>query len=103
MQDRKKDKKEEISLEDLIEKERAALATVKFTKITLESFLEWKKRKIREKQESAKKEEEKKRRDYKAGMSSGVSHPIAHMASWFKKLNCIFFSGNYQNNSYAGV
>lgn len=71
--DRKKDKKEEISLEDLIEKERAALASVKFTKITLESFLEWKKRKLREKAESAKKEEEKKRQDYKAGKASGLS------------------------------
>lgn len=71
--DRKKDKKEEISLEDLIEKERAALASVKFTKITLESFLEWKKRKLREKAESTKKEEEKKRQDYKAGKASGLS------------------------------
>ena len=72
-QDRKKDKKEEISLEDLIEKERAALASVKFTKITLESFLDWKKRKLREKIETAKKDEEKKRQDYKAGRAAGVS------------------------------
>ncbi|CAH1398519.1 unnamed protein product [Nezara viridula] len=71
--DRKKDKKEEISLEDLIEKERAALASVKFTKITLESFLDWKKRKIREKAETAKKDEEKKRQDYKAGRAAGLS------------------------------
>ena len=42
---KKDDKKSEISLEDLIEKERAALGP-KQTKVTLHSFLMWKKRKI---------------------------------------------------------
>lgn len=44
--DKKKDeKKSEITLEELIEKERAALGPHQ-TKVTLESFLAWKKRKI---------------------------------------------------------
>lgn len=44
--DKKKDeKKSDISLEDLIEKERAALGPNQ-TRITLETFLSWKKRKI---------------------------------------------------------
>lgn len=42
---KKDDKRDEISLEDLIEKERAALGP-KQTKVTLETFLAWKKRKI---------------------------------------------------------
>lgn len=42
---KKDDKKNDISLEDLIEKERAALGD-KQTKVTLETFIAWKKRKI---------------------------------------------------------
>lgn len=74
-QDRKKeDKKDEISLEDLIERERAALsASGKFTKVTLESFIAWKKRKVKEKKAAALKDEEKKRNDYKAGRQHGVT------------------------------
>lgn len=63
---KKDDKKNELSLEDLIERERAALGP-KQTKITLESFVAWKKRKLLEKVEQAKKDEDKKRTDYKAG------------------------------------
>lgn len=49
--DKKKmeEKKNEISLVDLIERERAALGPNQ-TKITLETFLAWKKKKIKEKQ-----------------------------------------------------
>lgn len=49
--DKKKmeEKKNEISLVDLIERERAALGANQ-TKITLETFLAWKKKKIKEKQ-----------------------------------------------------
>lgn len=73
MQDKKKDdKKDEIQLEDLIERERAALNSVKFTRVTLESFLAWKKRKVKEKKEAIIKDEEKKRTDYKAGRQIGV-------------------------------
>lgn len=70
--DKKKDKKEEISLEDLIERERAALGS-KLTKVTLETFIAWKKRKLKEKAETAAKEEEKKRQDFKAGRQVGIS------------------------------
>ncbi|XP_072754738.1 zinc finger CCCH domain-containing protein 15 homolog [Anoplolepis gracilipes] len=69
---KKEDKKDEISLEDLIERERANLG-LNQTKITLETFLAWKKRKLKEKQEQAIKDEEKKRNDYKAGRQIGIS------------------------------
>lgn len=73
-QDKKKEeKKEEISLEDLIEKERAALASKAFTKITLETFTAWKKRKLQERKDAALRDEEKKKTDFKAGKSTGVS------------------------------
>ncbi|CAI6369209.1 unnamed protein product [Macrosiphum euphorbiae] len=70
---KKDDKKDEIQLEDLIERERAALNSVKFTRVTLESFLAWKKRKVREKKDAIIKDEEKKRTDYKAGRQIGLS------------------------------
>lgn len=69
---KKDDKANEISLEDLIEKERAALGSTQ-TKVTLETFLAWKKRKIQEKIDQAKKDEDKKRNDYKAGKQVGLS------------------------------
>ncbi|XP_026487244.1 zinc finger CCCH domain-containing protein 15 homolog [Vanessa tameamea] len=72
--DKKKmeEKKNEISLVDLIEKERAALGPNQ-TKITLETFLAWKKKKIKEKQEALTKAEEQKRNDFKAGRAVGLS------------------------------
>lgn len=69
---KKEDKKDEISLEDLIERERANLGPNQ-TKITLETFLAWKKRKLQEKKEQAIKDEEKKRNDYRAGRQVGIS------------------------------
>lgn len=69
---KKEDKKDEISLEDLIEKERANLGPNQ-TKITLETFLAWKKRKLKEKKEQAIKDEERRRNDYKAGRQVGIS------------------------------
>ncbi|XP_049860455.1 zinc finger CCCH domain-containing protein 15 homolog [Schistocerca gregaria] len=69
---KKEDKKDEISLEDLIERERAALGAT-LTKITLQTFTTWKKRKLKEKKEAALKEEEKKRIDFKAGRQIGMS------------------------------
>lgn len=74
----KKDKKkmdamkEEISLVDLIERERAALGTNQ-TRVTLESFLAWKRRKIQEKKQRELEEEERKRKDFKAGRQNGLS------------------------------
>ncbi|KAG8558563.1 hypothetical protein GDO81_017048 [Engystomops pustulosus] len=71
--DKKKEEKEdEISLEDLIEKERAALG-LNVTRITLESFLAWKKRKRQDRIEKAEEEMERRKADFKAGKSLGIS------------------------------
>ncbi|XP_034537180.1 zinc finger CCCH domain-containing protein 15 [Notolabrus celidotus] len=71
--DKKKEEKEdEISLEELIENERAALGA-DVTRITLETFLAWKKRKRQEKVDKAREEMEKKKADFKAGKSLVVS------------------------------
>ncbi|XP_063623607.1 zinc finger CCCH domain-containing protein 15 homolog [Cydia splendana] len=72
--DKKKmeEKKNEISLVDLIERERAALGPNQ-TKITLETFLAWKKKKIKEKQDNIAAAEEQKRSDFKAGRACGLS------------------------------
>ncbi|KAM7385251.1 hypothetical protein PAMP_001341 [Pampus punctatissimus] len=69
---KKEEKEEEISLEELIENERAALG-VNVTRITLETFLAWKKRKRQEKVDKAREEMEKKKADFKAGKSLVVS------------------------------
>ncbi|XP_046411049.1 zinc finger CCCH domain-containing protein 15 homolog [Neodiprion virginianus] len=69
---KKEEKKDEISLEDLIERERANLGPNQ-TKITLNSFLAWKKRKLKQKADQAVKDEEKRRNDYKAGHQVGIS------------------------------
>lgn len=75
----KKDKKKmeenkpsELSLVDLIEKERAALGA-NITKVTLETFLAWKKRKIQEKKEKMAADEERKKNDYSKGKQFGIS------------------------------
>ncbi|KAG1960083.1 zinc finger CCCH domain-containing protein 15 [Pimephales promelas] len=72
--DKKKEEKaeEEISLEDLIETERCALGA-NVTRITLETFLAWKKRKRQEKMAKAEQDMEKKKADFKAGRAFGVS------------------------------
>lgn len=69
---RLEDKSNEITLEELIERERAALGSNQ-TKVTLETFLAWKKRKIQEKKDQLKKDEDKKRSDFKAGRQVGLS------------------------------
>nr|CAG4641988.1 EOG090X0C5B [Eurycercus lamellatus] len=69
---KKEDKKDEISLEDLIEKERAALGPTQ-TRVTLETFLAWKKRKLREREDNANKENTRKKAEFKAGRSVGIS------------------------------
>ncbi|KAJ4923940.1 hypothetical protein JOQ06_028195, partial [Pogonophryne albipinna] len=58
--------------EELIENERAALGA-NVTRITLETFLAWKKRKRLEKIEKAREQMEKKKADFKAGKSLTVS------------------------------
>ncbi|XP_051565998.1 zinc finger CCCH domain-containing protein 15 [Myxocyprinus asiaticus] len=72
--DKKKEEKneEEILLEDLIETERSALGP-NVTRITLETFLAWKKRKRQEKLAKAEQDMERKKADFKAGRAFGVS------------------------------
>ncbi|XP_061693901.1 zinc finger CCCH domain-containing protein 15 [Syngnathoides biaculeatus] len=69
---KKEEKDQEISMEELIESERAALGP-SVTRITLETFLAWKKRKRQEKVDKAREEMEKKKADFKAGKSLVVS------------------------------
>ncbi|XP_053482073.1 zinc finger CCCH domain-containing protein 15 [Ictalurus furcatus] len=72
--DKKMEEKEEdkISLEELIENERAALGA-NVTRITLETFLAWKKRKRQEKMAKIQQDMERKKADFKAGRALGVS------------------------------
>jgi len=66
--------KAEISIEDLIEKERLALDTSKLTKVTLETFVAWKKKKLKEKQDAEKKDKAKKAKEFKnSGQTTGMS------------------------------
>jgi len=69
----KEEKGDTISIEDLIEKERAALGSNNLTKVTLETFIAWKRKKIKEKEMEAKKAENKKKSDMKAGKTVGLS------------------------------
>lgn len=69
---KKEEKKDEISIEELVEIERAKLG-YDLPKINLESFLAWKKRKIEEKRKAAQELEEKRRRDFKQGKQIGMS------------------------------
>ena len=75
-QDKKKEleKKDETSLEELIEEKRAQLSSrTDLTKVTLQTFVLWKKRKLREKAEAIRKEKDKKKEKYKAGLAVGLS------------------------------
>jgi len=73
--DRKKeDKKDQISMEELVETKRAELsARSDLTPVTLETFVKWKRRKLREKAEKEKKEDSKKKDKAKSGQTSGLS------------------------------
>ena len=77
-------------MEDLIERERAALGHNQ-TKVTLVSFLAWKKRKLREKEDSNTKENAKKKEAFKAGRSVGVSCFHLQSESWSLLINNLFF------------
>jgi len=71
--DRKKaDKREDITLEELVDRERSALG-ISVTPVTLQTFLAWKKRKLKEKEEAKKKDTDKKKKALDAGKSSGLS------------------------------
>lgn len=69
---KKEDKEDKISLEELIETERSNLGSAT-TKVTLVSFLSWKKRKIEEKKQAQLEEEKKKMKDFKSGKQFGIS------------------------------
>lgn len=69
---KKADAKPEISMEELVEVERSKLSS-DLPKLTLESFLQWKKRKIEERRATLAKEEARKRTEYKAGRHVGLS------------------------------
>jgi len=62
---------DQISLEDLIEKERAMILDT--TKITLETFLIWKKQKLKEKEEQKKTAVAKKQADFHKDKTQGLS------------------------------
>uniref|UniRef100_A0A1I7SE83 Zinc finger CCCH domain-containing protein 15 homolog n=2 Tax=Bursaphelenchus xylophilus TaxID=6326 RepID=A0A1I7SE83_BURXY len=64
---------EQISLEELIEKERAQLAGKAQTKVTLETFIAWKKKKLRERKEQAAADEKRKKANFKSGQRTGLS------------------------------
>ncbi|OXA63575.1 zinc finger CCCH domain-containing protein 15 homolog [Folsomia candida] len=67
-------KENETSLEDWIEKERGKLNSLEnLTKVTMETFVAWKKRKLIEKKSEEKKLADKKLRDFKAGNKLGLS------------------------------
>lgn len=61
-----------IALEELVEVERSRLPH-DLPKLTLESFLQWKKRKIEERKAVAAKEEAEKKAEFKAGRNIGLS------------------------------
>uniref|UniRef100_T1IXC1 Zinc finger CCCH domain-containing protein 15 n=1 Tax=Strigamia maritima TaxID=126957 RepID=T1IXC1_STRMM len=69
---KKEDKVDELSIEDLVEKERINLGS-NLTKVTLETFLAWKKRKQKEKKDTNQSEEARKKAEFKAGRSIGLS------------------------------
>ncbi|KAK3082809.1 hypothetical protein FSP39_005975 [Pinctada imbricata] len=69
---KKEEKGETITIEELIERERAALTTAG-TKVTLESFLKWKERKRKEKIAAMEASKEKKKKDFTQGKMFGIS------------------------------
>lgn len=70
--DLKKEKKEEISIEDLVERERAKLG-YDLPRITLSSFLNWKRQKIEEKKLMDEQDLERKKKEFNAGRHIGLS------------------------------
>ena len=72
---KKEEKKEEISIEELVEQKRAELSAQNksLTPITLQTFVAWKKRKLREKKAKEQKENEDKKKKMKQGFTVGMS------------------------------
>lgn len=69
---KKEEKTEEISIEDLVETQRAQLGS-NLTRVTYESFQLWKKKKLQEKKDKNRKEDDRKRAEFKAGRHVGLS------------------------------
>lgn len=69
---KKADREPTIAMEELVEVERSKLAH-DLPKLTLESFLQWKKRKIEERKSKLAKEEADKKAEFKAGRNVGLS------------------------------
>ncbi|CAB3408994.1 unnamed protein product [Caenorhabditis bovis] len=69
----KTQKEEEISIEELVEKERAALSSKNLTKITLQTFVAWKKKKLRERKQKEEDELKAKKDKIKSGKHNGMS------------------------------
>ncbi|KAF1768214.1 hypothetical protein GCK72_000026 [Caenorhabditis remanei] len=66
-------KEDEISIEELVEKERAALSSKDLTKLTLQTFVAWKKKKLRERKEKEEADLKAKRDKIKSGKHNGMS------------------------------
>ena len=58
---------------ELVETERSKLDSSKLTKITLQTFVAWKKKKLKERADAAKKEKDKMKKDYSTGNTTGMS------------------------------
>lgn len=69
---KKADREPTIAMEELVEVERSKLS-YDLPKLTLESFLQWKKRKIEERKAKLAKEEADKKAEFKAGRNVGLS------------------------------
>lgn len=67
--------KDEISIEELIEKERAALGP-NVTRVTLQSFMAWKKRKREEKLKEQKSKKAKRKNDFKEGKTGATGREV---------------------------
>ncbi|VIO95630.1 AT31705p, putative [Brugia malayi] len=63
----------EISLEELLEKERTQLKPENLTKVTLDTFIRWKKMKLRERKKKIAEEEKEKKKNIRIGKSVGMS------------------------------
>lgn len=59
----------EISLEELLEKERTQLKPENLTKVTLDTFIRWKKMKLRERKKKIAEEEKEKKKNIRIGKS----------------------------------
>ena len=76
------DDEDQLTVEEKIEEERAALPTEGLTPVTLESFMEWKKRKAERKQREL--EEKMKEEAKKAGSKGGIGSGIMSGRALFK-------------------